>query len=127
MIFNLLKREGEIKIVGLLLLLAITTQGMSAEKSIEAAKYELALVWVADRAMKKEPAYIFTINNVVGFSTVVDLKKYIETMPKGSILRWAPGCDRMGDEPLLASEKDLKEFKSFCEKHDIELVMIPSG
>lgn len=85
----------------------------------------MTLAWVADADNKQE--YIFVINGVVAYKTVVGLKKYITGIPHGSTLTWAPGCSRTGKEPLLNSPKEMKEFKAYCKSCGIKLVIVPSG
>lgn len=89
-----------------------------------APKYDMALVWIADA---KPRQYVFTINNSVGFQSVDGLKGFIANLPSGSTLQWAPGCRRMGDEPLLSSEKDMNNFKTFCAEHKVTFILVPSG
>ncbi len=86
-------------------------------------KYEMRLVHI----LYGQPAeYIFVIGEE-GFKSVDDLKKFVGSLPSGSELQWAPGCMRMGDEPLLSSESELEDFKKFCEAHSVRFVLIPSG
>ena len=61
------------------------------------------------------------------FKSLDALKEFITQMPKSSTLVWNPGCLRLWNEPLLSSEKDMADFKDFCEKHDINFVLVPSG
>ena len=89
-----------------------------------APKYDMALVWIADA---KPHRYVFTINNSVGFQSVEGLKGFIGNLPSGSTLQWAPSCMRMGDEPLLSSEKDMNDFKVFCAEHKVTFILVPSG
>ncbi|MCI0486818.1 MAG: hypothetical protein L0229_09480 [Blastocatellia bacterium] len=70
--------------------------------------------------------HIFVIGNS-GFKTVAKLKEFIGRLPSGTTLEWAPGCERLGDEPLLSSEEDMEAFKSYCEEKGIKFVLIPSG
>jgi len=49
------------------------------------------------------------------------------TWPPGSELRWAPGCERVGGEPLLSSEQDMRDFRKFLEQRGIRFVLVPSG
>jgi len=61
------------------------------------------------------------------FSTLREMKKFIKNLPAGSKIEWAPTCIRMGDEPLLNSESEMKAFEKFCDDNGITLVIIPSG
>jgi hypothetical protein len=94
-------------------------------KQEEPIKYRMQLVYVFDEN-SSEVEHIFVIGQS-GFKTVDALKKFIGRLPAGSILEWAPGCKRMGGEPLLSSEEDMEEFKAFCEEKKIKFVLIPSG
>lgn len=85
--------------------------------------YELRLIRMSDTA---QPKYVFAVGNS-GFSSVESLKRFIPHIPKGSTLRWDPGCKRSGDEPLLSSSKDMDAFAAHCRKSGIHLEIVPSG
>ena len=86
-------------------------------------KYRMDLVYVIDGDTTE---YIFVIGSV-GFKSVDSLKKFLSTLPPGSMLEWAPGCRRSGNEPLLSSPQDMEEFKAFCVEKIIKFALIPSG
>ena len=86
-------------------------------------KYRMELVYVFDGDRTE---YIFVIGNS-GFKTVPALKEFIGRLSAGTRLEWAPGCKRLGDEPLLSSEEEMVEFRRFCEEKGVEFVLIPSG
>ena len=116
------------KAVFLLLLLvlpALTPLSSRSQTTESTNKYRLDLVYIFD-GDKGKTEYIFVIGNS-GFKSVASLKRFLENVPSGSILEWAPGCDRFGDEPLLSSEKDMAEFIAFCKKRNIKFILIPSG
>lgn len=115
------------KILYILCFAGISLSAIAAEKQPEPVDYKLDLVWMADGKTDEKSEYIYTINHSVGFKTIEKLKEYIETLPKGSKLTWAPGCIRMGGEPLLSSEKDMADFQAFCKEQGINLVIIPAG
>ena len=81
-----------------------------AGQSEPPVKYELRLIHVFDG---KQPEYIFAIGDS-GFRTVESLKTFLGTLPAGSEIRWAPGCERFENEPLLSSEKDMEEAFHSC-------------
>lgn len=85
--------------------------------------YELSLVYVNDGP---ELEFLFVIGNS-GFRSVASLKDFLASRPAGTTLRWAPGCIRMGGEPLLSSEADMEEFRAFCSEHGIVFELVPSG
>jgi hypothetical protein len=85
--------------------------------------YEMKLVYLFDGA---ETEFVFVIGNS-GFRTVSSLESFLVSRPAGTILRWNPGCVRLGGEPLLSSEIEMDEFKAFCRDHQIDLVLMPSG
>jgi hypothetical protein len=62
-----------------------------------------------------------------GFTSVESLKEFLGRLPAGSEIKWAPGCERFGKEPLLSSEKDLEEFKTFLKEKGVSFVLVPSG
>lgn len=116
-----------LKIFFLLLLLnigvySIYSQSLEKETPI---KYRIELIYISDTD-KAQPEYIFVIGNS-GFKSVNSLKKFIETLPPETTLEWAPDCERFGDEPLLNSEKEMSDFKAFCEKRKIKFILRPSG
>ena len=61
------------------------------------------------------------------FATVSSLKRFIAGLPAGSILEWAAGCLRFGNEPLLSSEVAMKRFVRFCKRKGIKFIHIPAG
>ena len=86
-------------------------------------QYELRLIHIFEG---KEPQHIFVIGDS-GFTSVESLKAFLGTLPPGSEIRWAPGCERFGREPLLSSEKDMEEFRTFLQEKGISFVLVPSG
>ncbi len=87
----------------------------------------MTLARIADSERVDGKDYIFVINGVVAYRTLDGLKKYLKELPKGSTLTWAPGCGRMGGEPLLSSKEEMQKFKAFCESCGISFVLVPSG
>ncbi len=85
----------------------------------------MSLARVADAGEPKQ--YIFVINGVVAYKTLEGLQKYLKDIPKGSSLTWAPGCCRIGNEPLLGFNEEMKRFKEFCESVGIKFNLVPSG
>ena len=86
-------------------------------------KYRMELVYIFEA---DSPEFIFVVGSV-GFKSVASLKKFLGNLPSGSILEWAPGCRRIGSEPLLSSEQEMEEFKAFCAEKNIVFVLVPSG
>src|SRR5438552_1182779 len=91
--------------------LLFNTFGMLAQEVEKAPlpKYRMELVYIFDG---DQTEYLFVIGNS-GFKTVVALKKFIASLPEGTMLEWAPGCMRQGGEPLLSSEEEMEAFKSY--------------
>jgi hypothetical protein len=85
--------------------------------------YELRLIHIFEG---KEPKHVFVIGDS-GFTSVETLKGFLGTLPAGSSIRWAPGCDRFEKEPLLSSERDMREFSAFLKRRGISFVLVPSG
>ena len=114
---------------GLLCLVVILLSAVGPTRAQEAAqpqlspKYRMELVYIFEAASTE---FIFVIGNA-GFKSVASLKNYVGNLPAGSTLEWAPGCMRIGGEPLLSSEQELEEFKAFCVEKNINLVLVPSG
>jgi hypothetical protein len=86
-------------------------------------KYRMKLVYIFEA---DSPEFIFVIGRI-GFKSVASLKNYLSKLPQGSILEWAPGCRRLGSEPLLSSEQEMEEFKAFCAERGITFIIVPSG
>ena len=100
-----------------------TTASMAQEPGAQPAKYRLELVYIFESNVTE---FIFVVGNS-GFKSVASLKRFIAALPKGSTLEWAPGCDRLGNEPLLSSEADMKRFRRFCELRGIKFILVSSG
>ena len=113
---------GMEKVIVAALMIASAVSAAAAPKP-EPVTYELRLVYIFD-APRTE--FIFVIGNS-GFRTVAALEALIATLPADSTLRWNPGCERLGGEPLLSSERDMARFVAFCRDHRIELILVPSG
>ena len=86
-------------------------------------KYRMELVYIFEA---DSPEFIFVVGNV-GFKSVESLKNFLNNLPPGSILEWAPGCKRIGSEPLLSSEEEMEAFKTFCVERGITFILVPSG
>jgi len=87
-------------------------------------KHRMELVYIVDTDPRE---YVFVISGAIGFKSVDSLKKYLSDLPHGSILEWAPGCVRGGNEPLLSSEQEMEDFKAFCAEKNINFILVPSG
>ena len=106
-----------------ILLAAVGLFASSEEVRREPIKGELRLIYVFD---EPKMACIFVIGQS-GFTSARSLKRYLETWPPGSELKWAPGCVRFGGEPLLSSEEEMKAFRAFLKTRGIRFVFVPSG
>ena len=95
-----------------ILLAATGLFASSGEVRREPIKGELRLIYVFE---EPKTAYILVIGQS-GFKSVNSLKRYLETWPPGSELKWAPGCSRLGGEPLLSSEQEMKAFRAFLKR-----------
>lgn len=67
--------------------------------------------------------WVFVIERS-GFKSSTDLKKGISSLPAGSVLELKTGGRKFPNEPL-SSEKDLADFRKFCESKNVKLVFIP--
>lgn len=100
-----------------------TTNAQAEPKAVaapvaEVHTYRMQLVRVI---YTKPQEWMFVVGQA-GFKSMDDLKRFISTMRAGSILEWSVGDLRFGDEPLLSSEKDMAEFKKFCESKNVKLI-----
>lgn len=107
----------------ILIFLFIPSQAQDGDKSEPQKKYRMELVYIFENNTIE---YIFVIG-VSGYKSVDSLKKYLSILPEGATLEWAPGCRRLGREPLLSSELELEEFKAFCAEKKINFIILPSG
>jgi hypothetical protein len=103
--------------------LIFLSAGIDAVASPAPVDYELVLVYILD-GPKIE--FVFVIGNS-GFKTIAALERFIAALSAGSTLRWNPGCERLGGEPLLSSPEDMAKFVSFCREHRVNFVLVPSG
>ncbi len=91
----------------------------------EPSKYRMEQVYIFEEAKPIE--YIFVLNGSVGFKSVKALKKFIEKLPPETIIEWRPSCEVLGDEPLRSSEKEMADFKAFCESKKVKFILVPTG
>lgn len=103
--------------------LALAVNPAAAQSNEDPPEYELKLVYLFDGP---ETEFVFVIGNS-GFRTVASLEAFLASRPPGTVLRWSPGCVRLGGEPLLSSETEMDEFKAFCLEHEIDFILVPSG
>ena len=106
-----------------LLLAVVAPLSAVGETEQQPVKQELQLIYVVEA---QETKFIFVIGQA-GFTSVAALKQYLQTLPPGSELRWAPGCERLGGEPLLSSVQEMQSFRAFLEQRGIKFVLVPSG
>jgi hypothetical protein len=112
-------------ILSLPLVFLLTLSHAQAQEGVQQPppKYRMELVYIFEADY---PEFIFVVGNA-GFKSVAALKKFLGSLPPGSTLEWAPGCRRIGGEPLLSSEQEMEEFKAFCAEKNINFVLVPSG
>ena len=106
-----------------ILLVLAPIQSYPKEPVSDPVQYELKLVYIFDQ---KAPEFIFVIGNS-GFKSVEALKEFLGRLPAGSEITWNPGCERIGKEPLLSSEKEMNAFHKFLKKKGIKFNLIPAG
>jgi hypothetical protein len=87
--------------------------------------FELTLATINDSENPNQ--YVFVLNGTSVFLSYLGLKSYLKKFPKGSIVKWSPGCMRDGLEPLLNSENEMKEFSNFLDSLGFKFNLIPSG
>jgi hypothetical protein len=85
----------------------------------------MTLAQVADAGEPNQ--FVFVINGVVAFKTLEGLKKYLKNLPEGSSLTWAPGCSRIGNEPILGSQEEIIKFQLFCRSIGVKFTSVPAG
>src|SRR5262245_13229733 len=97
-------------LVGIALFFALPT-GAHAQLEPFQRDIELVYIFEGDRT-----EFVFVIGQA-GFKSVDSLKAHLATWPRGSELRWAPGCKRMGGEPILSSDEEMEAFRKFLGEH----------
>lgn len=107
----------------LMILLSAASHTHAQESVQPQPKYRMELVYIFEAG---DTEFIFVIGNS-GFKSVASLKNYLGNLPPGSVLEWAPGCLRIGSEPLLSSEVEMEDFKAFCDEKGISFILVPSG
>ncbi len=106
------------------LLLGVAEPSPAAgEAEQQPVEHELQLIYIFG---EQKTEFIFVIGQS-GFKSVAALEQYLATWAPGSELRWAPGCDRLGGEPLLSSEEEMQAFRAFLAKRAIKFVLVPAG
>jgi len=118
---NFKKKKLALFVLGFFFVVLFPSLGEVERKPV---KYELQLIYLYPEEQKTE--FIFLIGQT-GFKSVASLKRFLETLPPGSELRWAPGCESLGGEPLLSSEKEMKDFRDFLAARNIQFILVPSG
>jgi hypothetical protein len=115
--------------IGKLLTWAVATALLTASVSegeaeaLDPVTYKMQIVWIAGT---EPPEWVFVVGQV-GFKSLDSFKEFVGRLPKGSTLEWAPGCKRMGSEPLLSSEEEMEGFRQFCKGRSIHFLLLPSG
>ena len=114
------------KTLARLFAVAMVVAGMEAAQAAQESdkrspKYSMELIY-----NHESKDFIFGIGNS-RFATVSALKRFIASLPAGSTLEWAPGCLRVGNEPLLSSEVAMRHFVRFCKRKGIKFIRIPAG
>ena len=104
-------------------LCAVAMCAFGGESANDPVKRELQLIYVFEGPTTE---FLLVIGQS-GFRSVASLKQHLERWPAGSELRWAPGCVRLGSEPLLSSEEELEAFRVFLAQRGINFVLVPSG
>jgi hypothetical protein len=115
-----MQRITSVFVFGVLIFFCTGIGGAAPPQPVD---YELKLVYIVDGPQVE---FVFVIGNS-GFKTVAELKRFVAELPAGSTLRWSPGCERLGGEPLLSSATDMAAFVSFCRDHRVHFKLIPSG
>lgn len=116
-------------IVCIISCLLICSTALADEKTTKppANDYNMSLMRLYTEDYPMNSKWIILLDNKRAFNSVGALKAYLKGQLKGTKLTWNPGCIRNGGEPLLSNPKEMDSFKSFCIKHAVEFVIIPSG
>jgi hypothetical protein len=108
-------------------LFAVTAATAGDAKAATPAIYRMEIVYIFETDTSGAPPESIVVIGNSGFRSVAALKQFISNLPKGAILDWTPGCERLGGELLLSSETDLEDFQAFCRERGITFILHPSG
>jgi hypothetical protein len=76
------------------------------------------------------PQWVFIIVTPEGHPWVAtDAKLHwmiAQAVPANATLEWAPGCKRIGGEPLEKAE-ELDALKAFCAERKVQFIQAPAG
>lgn len=106
-------------------LISTANIGVTQTNNAEPVKYRMEQVYIFED--DKPTEYIFVLNSSIGFKSVKTLKKFIGKLPPGTIIEWQLSCEVLGDEPLRSSEKEMSDFKEFCERQKIKFILGIAG
>lgn len=119
-----MKTSGRLLRVLVIILSAVSyTHAQESARTQSPPQHRMELVYVFEAGSTQ---FVFVVGNV-GFKSVASLKSFLCSLPPGSTLEWAPGCVRVGGEPLLSSEQEMEDFRAFCAEREIKFVLVPSG
>ena len=110
------------------LLLSVAALALAGESNAPPPpRYRMELVYLFEaQSSASAPRSIIAIGNS-GFRSLAALKRFVAGLPRGVVLEWAPGCERLGGELLLSSAKDMEEFKALCKSRGVIFILHPSG
>ncbi len=60
------------------------------------------------------------------FANQGELQKYVESLPKGALVKYQMSCDTFGDPPLRTHEQ-LEGLRALCKKAGVILLYYPAG
>jgi len=111
----------------MLAFIPVASYGEPAPSTQPSPKYRMTRQGVAGL---ETPKWVFIIVSPEGYpwvATDAKLRWMIENaVPANATLEWAPGCKRIGGEPLETVE-ELDALRAFCAERKIQFVQIPSG
>jgi len=113
----------KVPFVSLLLIFVFFLATARAEESPAPSVYKLKIVYIFE--IPKTEAILVVGNS--GFRTVEALENWLTGLPAGTTLELDMSCESLGVEPLVRSEKEMNDFKRFCDEHKINLIIHPAG
>ena len=104
-----------------------TSKGVDAPSTQPSSKYRMTRQGVAGLASLQWVFIIVTPEGYPWVATDAKLEWMIEqAVPANATLEWAPGCKRIGGEPLETVE-EVEALKAFCLERNVKFVQIPGG
>ncbi|MES2572784.1 MAG: hypothetical protein V4710_22365 [Verrucomicrobiota bacterium] len=98
-------------------------------QSEPAKLYRMDLVAVfGTRPLQFRFVVSFPLERMFIVESMETLKQFVDTIPRGATLQWAPSDMRMPNEPpVFASPDEETAFEAYCRERGVRFVHVPAG